>query len=621
MPETYVSSAPRFEEGRVQILRGAAVLLIVVLLAGFWSLQVARADYYARLADRNRIRTLSLLAPRGLIYDRKGRVLVDSYPSFTVILIREHIEEVQASLDRIARGLNLERDWLDKRLKEFEKSAPYTPIVLKEDASLADIAFVEAHQFDLPELELVRMYRRRYPPGELGAHLFGYVGEASRQEVEQLGHASGDIIGKMGIEQHYNNLLMGQSGQRRVIVDSRGKQVEVLGINPSAPGQNISLTIDLDLQLAAEELLQGRKGALVALDPRTGDILAMASQPTFDPNLFAVRVPAEEWRNLVENPDKPLFNRAIQAALSPGSVFKVMIATAALQEGIIDETFTLQCPGFANHYGRVFRCWKPGGHGVVNLHKALSQSCDVFFYEVGKRLGIEQIARYAKEFGLGAPTGVDLPSGAEASGLVPSPEWKRRARNEEWYLGETISVAIGQGPINTTPLQLAYAIGGIASGGVFSQPRIHKTDAPPVQRTVDLDPEYVKMVTDALWAVVNEGGTAPGARLPGIDLAGKTGTAQIVSLSKMTTADGKPIRSFIANAWFVGFAPRRDPEIIVAVLVEHGEHGSSAAPLARDIIRTYYEKSRPQQPQQVASSHRPATPAPKLPRPPGPEER
>jgi penicillin-binding protein 2 len=383
-------------------------------------------------------------------------------------------------------------------------------------------------------------------------------------------------------------------------VDSRGKEVEKLDRLRPIPGRPLRLTLDADVQTAAETAMEGRKGALVALDPRTGDILAIASRPRFDPNLFAVRIGPEEWRGLTGDPDKPLLNRAIQAQLSPGSVFKVLVAAAALEEGVVDkDRFRVQCPGWANHYGRVFRCWRPEGHGVVNLHRAIVESCDVYFYEVGKRLGIERIERYSRLMGLGSPTGVDLPG--EQSGLVPSREWKQRVRKERWYEGETISVAIGQGPLLVTPLQLAYALGGIASGGVFARPRLlFDPDREPETRRAGLRPETVRAIQAALSGVVNEDGTGRAARLPNVEVGGKTGTAQLVSLDTLRKFQGKASRRLIDNAWFVGLAPARNPEIVVAVLLEHGEHGASAAPLARDVIKAFYDKRQTQPRQEMA---------------------
>ena len=587
----YLYAAPKLPPERLSLLRYALVAIVLLLLTGFWQLQVVRSDYYTDLAERNTIRTLPLMAPRGMILDREGRVLVDHQPSFSVILIREHAQQIRESLPAIARGLNLDPAALEQRLEEFAAAPPYQPIVLKDDATLADIAFVEAHRTDLPELELLLMYRRRYLSNGFGAHLFGYVGEASQREIASSGYALGDVIGKMGLERYYNKILMGDNGQRRVIVDSRGKEVEKLDQKKPVPGRPITLTIDYDLQLAAEQAMEGRQGALVALDPRTGDILAFVSRPSFDPALFATRISAEQWNSLTQDPTKPLLNRVIQAQLSPGSVFKVVVATAALEEGFFDRPFTIRCPGYAEHYGRVFRCWRPEGHGVMDLHSAIVNSCDVFFYQVGRQLGIDRIARYARALGLGSPTGVDLPG--EESGLIPSPEWKQRTRHQPWWAGETISVAVGQGPVLITPLQLAYVVGGIASGGVFAQPRlVLEPGSEPVIRRVPLRPETITRLTDALWGVVNEGGTGAPARLADVDLAGKTGTAQLVGYDTIKRLGGRQSRTLVENAWFVGLAPRRNPEIVVAVLLEHGEHGASAAPLARDVIKAYYDKKR-----------------------------
>lgn len=577
---------------RLTLLRYATVAILVLLLMGFWQLQVVRSEYYATLAERNRVRALPLMAPRGLILDRDNRPLVDHYNSFSVIVIREFVDEVQKDLPLIARGLELDPEWLVERLEEFADAPPAQPIVLKEEASMADIAFIEAHRTDLPQLELLHVYRRRYPDAGFGSHLFGYVGEATKKDVEARAYEAGDYVGKMGLERYYNQVLMGETGQRRVIVDSRGKEVEKLDPIKPVAGHPIRLTIDADLQRVAELVMEAQQGALVALDPRTGEILAAVSRPAFDPNLFAVRIRPQEWRSITEDPAKPLLNRSIQAQLAPGSVFKIIVATAALEEGALNkDTFTVRCPGWATHYGRTFRCWRPEGHGVVNLHQAIVQSCDVFFYEVGRRLGIERIARYAKMLGLGAPTGVDLPG--EEPGLVPSPEWKQRALKQPWWDGETINVAVGQGPVLVTPLQLAYSFGGIASGGVFARPHLLYDPARAATvRRVGLRPETIVTVTQALWGVVNEGGTGASARLPNLDVAGKTGTAQLVGLETLRRTGRRAVGTLADTAWFVGLAPQRNPEIVVAVLVQHGAHGSSAAPLAREVIRAYYQKKQ-----------------------------
>lgn len=598
----HVHAEARITGWRLTLLRVSTIVLFVLLGTGFWQLQVVKSDYYSDLAERNRIRTLPLMAPRGLILDRDGRPLVDHYASLSVILVREHIQGIRTSLPTIAQGLGLEPAWLEQHLEKYSDAPLYQPIVLKHEASMADIAFVEAHRTDLPELELILMYRRRYPPDGLGAHLFGYVGEASKGEIEEHGYSLGAIIGKLGLEQHYDRILRGEDGERRVIVDSRGKEVAKLDDKRPVAGHPIRLTLDSDVQLAAEQAMAGRQGAVIALDPRTGDILAFLSHPAFDPNLFAIRVQPEEWRGLTDDPSKPLLNRVTQAQLSPGSTFKIITATAALEEHLFDRnTFTVYCPGYANHYGRTFQCWKPGGHGTVDFHRALVESCDVFFYQVGRRLGIERIARYSKQFGLGSPTGIDFPG--EKNGLVPSPEWKQRAQKQPWYDGETISVAIGQGPVLVTPLQLAYAAGGIASGGVFARPRLLlDPEEPPALKHVPLQPETVAFLTDALWGVVNENGTGTSARLENVDVAGKTGTAQLVGYDTLKRLGRSTTGRLVDNAWFVGLAPRRNPEIVVAVLLEHGQHGASAAPIAREVIRAYYAKKEggPRPPGEVA---------------------
>lgn len=593
---------PKLAPHRLAVLRYVAVGVVLLLLVGFWRLQIVRSNYYAALAGRNCIRTLPIMAPRGLIIDRDARVLVDNYPSFSVILVREHMRDHEESLVAIARGLQLDRTWLEERLEEFRDAAPYQPIVLKDDATLADVAFIEAHRTDLPEIELLMMYRRRYPPHGLGAHLFGYVGEVSKHEVASGRYNLGAVVGKLGLERRYNDILMGTDGQRRVLVDSRGREVSRLDYEQPVPGRPIRLTIDSDVQLAAERILGGRQGTVVALNPRTGDILALVSQPAFDPNLFAVRMSPKDWQRLTDDPRKPLLNRATQAQLAPGSVFKIIIAAAALEEGLFDKPFTVRCTGTANHYGRAFRCWRPGGHGQVDLHKAIVESCDIFFYEVGKRLGIERIAYYAEKLGLGRPTGVDLPS--EEGGLVPSPEWKQRVHKEAWWPGDTISVAIGQGPVTVTPLQLAYALGGIASGGVFVRPHLLlDSDNRSREATTyrfPLKERTVRELTNAMWGVVNEGGTGALARLPEIDVAGKTGTAQLVGYDTLRRIGSSRQPELVDNAWFVGMAPRRNPEIVVTVLLEHGVHGASAAPLVREVIRAYYEKKHGGGPPQYA---------------------
>ena len=574
---------------RLAIVSYVIVGMIALLLVGFWKLQIIESDHYTQLAERNRIRAIPIIAPRGRMLDREGRFLVDNYSSFSVLLLRDDPQQVERNLPQIAEGLGVPLEDLQQQLEAAKILPKFQPIVIKPEASKADIDFIETHRTDIPVLEMLMAYRRRYLPDGFMAHASGYVGEVSAQQVESSNgrNRPGDLVGKTGLERQYNDLLMGTDGMRRVIVNSVGREMGRLDEKEAVPGKPIQLTIDYDLQVAAEQSLAGRKGAVVALDPRTGEVLAIASRPAPDPNQFAVRVPREEWKRLNEDPDRPLLNRAIQAQLAPGSVFKIIMATAMLESKAIPEDFSVFCTGVTDFYGRAFHCWQKHGHGQVSLHRAVVQSCDVFFYNVGKRLGIDRISYYALQMGLGRKTGIDLP--AEESGLIPSEEWKQRIFHQKWYPGETISVSVGQGAVTATPLQLARAVGGIAMGGIFKQPHLLMTTGTPPEQKFSLSEETTEKVTQAMFGVVNEGGTAAGVRLEGVEFCGKTGSAQVISAEGLKRAGRQ--RRFSDNAWFVGYAPRRNPEIVVAVLVEEGEHGASAAaPVARDVIKAYYEK-------------------------------
>jgi len=585
----------RLPQTRLAVASYVIVILMGLLLLGFWKLQIVESDRYAQLAELNRVRTIPVIAPRGTVLDRQGRVLVDNYPSFSVLLLRDDFQEVDRLLPQIADGMDLPLKELRQQLDDARALPRFQPMVIKPEASPADIAFIESHRADVPVLELLLVHRRRYPRDGFLAHVSGYVGEVSPQQVEASGglYRPGDVVGKTGLERQYNERLMGTDGMRRVIVNSVGREMGRLEQTDAIPGKPIQLTIDYDLQAVAERALVGKKGAVVALNPRTGEILAMASQPAYDPNDFAISVPKEEWLRLNTDPDRPLLNRAIQAQLAPGSVFKVLMATTMLESKAVPQNYQIFCPGHGEFYGRVFHDWKPEGHGQVGLHSAVVHSCDVFFYNVGKQLGIDRIAFYATKMGLGSKTGIDLPG--EESGLMPSEAWKQRVYRQRWYPGETISVAIGQGAVMTTPMQLAYTIGGITVGGVFRQPHLLMNNQPVPEVNFPIAESTVEAITSAMYGVVNEGGTAAASSLPGIEFSGKTGTAQTISAKGLERAGKKS--EFKDNAWFVGFAPRRNPEIVVAVLVEGGEHGSSAAaPIARDVVKALYQKRTGKQP-------------------------
>ncbi len=583
----------RLPQGRLAVASYIIVGMIGVLLLGFWKLQVIDADKYGSMAERNRVRYIPVIAPRGRMLDRDGRVLVDNRPAFSVLLLRDDPALVEKYLPRISDGLGIPLDDLQDQLANTKNLPKFQPIIIKPDASRADIDFIESHRSDISVLEMISVSRRRYLPGGFLAHAAGYVGEVSEQQIEASNGKlrPGDFAGKTGLEHQYNDLLQGTDGMRRVVVNSVGKEVERLATQEAIPGKQIQLTIDYDLQQIAEQSLGPRPGAAVALDPRTGEVLAMVSHPALDPNDFAVRISGEDWKNLNEDPQKPLLNRAIQAQLAPGSVFKIVTATAMLEDKNPPENFTTFCPGYATFYGRQFKCYiyGKGSHGVAGLHKAILESCDIFFYNVGMRLGIDRLSYYGSKLGLGHKTGIDLPS--EEPGLMPSAEWAERVYHRKWYAGETISVAIGQGAVIATPLQLARMISGIAMGGVFKQPHLLK-DAPNVgEERFALSEPTVEKITDAMYGVVNEdGGTARNVRLPGIEVSGKSGTAQVIGYATREKF-GKQ-KKFEDNAWFVGYAPRRNPEIVVAVLVqESGKHGGEAAgPVVKDVIKAYYDK-------------------------------
>jgi len=582
----------RLPQTRLAVVSYIIVGMIGLLLLGFWKLQVIDSDRYGQMAEQNRVRSIPIIAPRGRMLDRDGRVLVDNRPSFSVLLLRDDPKLVEQYLPAISEGLGISLDDLHDQLQNTRNLPKFQPIVIKPEASSADLDFIESHRSDVPVLEMLSISRRRYLPNGFLAHATGYVGEASEQQIESSNGKlrPGDVVGKSGLERQYNDILMGTDGMRRVIVNSVGKEVDHLSQQDPIPGKQVQLTIDFDLQQVAEQSLGARPGAVVALDPRTGEVLAMVSRPTPDPNDFAVRIPKEEWRKLNEDPLHPLLNRAIQAQLAPGSVFKIVTATAMLEDKNPPESFTSFCPGYGTFYGRQFKCWVYGksSHGTVDVRKAIMESCDVFFYNVGMRLGIDRLSYYGSKLGIGHKTGIDLPS--EESGLMPSQEWVERVFHRKWYAGETISVSTGQGAVTTTPLQLARMIGGIASGGVFKQPHFVKEAQSVGEERFALSEHTVEKVTDAMYGVVNEGGTGASLKLAGIELSGKSGTAQVIGYATRERL-GKQ-KKFEDNAWFVGYAPKRNPEIVVAVLVqESGQHGGTASgPVVRDIIKAYYDK-------------------------------
>jgi penicillin-binding protein 2 len=589
---------------KLAVVQYGILLIMLALASGLWRLQVLGAESFRQLAEQNRIRKVPVMAGRGKLFDRENRLMVDNYPSVSCFMVREQNRNVDADLPLIARGLNLDLEQLRASLRRYRARPIYEPIPIKQDITADEQAFIEAHRNELPELETIDVERRLYPRDGFAAHLIGYVGEVSEEMLNDTRYAAyspGDIVGKAGVEQTYDELLRGEDGSRDVIVDSHGREVGYLRTQHAKPGQDLKLTIDIDIQRAAELALGDRGGAVVAMDPRNGEILAMVSHPSYDPNAFAVRINRADWNQLINDPAHPLMNKAIQAQLAPGSTFKILMSVAGLQEGVAQNMHVF-CAGGASFYGQFHACDRH--HGMVDIEHAIPWSCDTFYYTLADKLGIDTIARYAKSAGLGQRTGVDLPN--EAVGIVPSSEWKLKNYHEKWYVGETISVGIGQGPVTVTPLQLARMISGIASNGHFVRPHVVDTAQLPAQyrqalkdtfpgsgeSSIPLDPENWMTITEGMAGATDAamGGTAAASHLEGVDFAGKTGTAQVASHAAIKLLGGG--KEFLPNGWFVGVIPRRNPEFVVAVLWEHGDWGSNAAKLAAQVATVYVNKQR-----------------------------
>ncbi len=589
---------------KLTMVQYGIMLMMLALVAGLWRLQVLGADNFRLLAEQNRIRKVPIMAGRGKLFDRENRIIVDNYPSVSCFLVREMGRSVDSDLPLIARGLNLDLDQLRATLRHFRAAPGYQPIPIKQDITADEQAFIEAHRNELPELETIDEERRLYPRDGFAAHLIGYVGEVSEEDLNQSRYAAyepGDVVGKAGVEETYDELLRGQDGSRDVIVDSHGREVGYLGTQHAIPGQDLKLTIDNDLQRTAELALGSANGAVVAMDPRNGEILAMVSHPSYDPNAFAVRISRADWNKLITDPAHPLMNKAIQDQLAPGSTFKIIMSAAGLQEGVAQDMHVM-CNGGADFYGRFFHC--DHHHGVLDIHEAIPMSCDTFFYTLAQKLGIDTIAKYATSFGLGQKTGIDLPN--EMAGVMPSTQWEMKNYHQRYYPGNTISVGIGQGETQVTPLQLARALGGIASDGHMVRPHVVAPDQLPAQFhqavqdsfpgsgdvNVPLNPDTWNTITEGMAAATTPGlyHTAEAAHLDGVDFAGKTGTAQVVGGGDTHNQGGAKT----PNSWFVGMVPRRNPEIVIAVLQEHGDWGSNSAKIAAQLVTVYVNKKRMQ---------------------------
>lgn len=584
---------------RVRCLAALVLLAFFTLGYRLWVLQVAQGNRYTVLSEHNRIRLERIPGIRGMVFDRQGRLLVNSRPSFDIVLAAQSPGEDARSLRSLA-GL-LERPPSDFLTKLDEDRDDTKTVTLERDVGWETVVLVEAHQLRLPGVSIRVRPQRSYLTDGMMAHVLGYIGEIGPKQLRQLrkrGYGRGDSIGKFGLEKTWETHLAGRSGGEQVEVDALGRRVRVVDRLQSKPGHNVVLTVDRDLQEAAYEALAGKEGAIVVMEVRTGAILALASAPAFDPNSFARGLTPKEWRHLVTDQERPLHNRAIQGQFPPGSIFKVVVALAGLSEDIVKPRQRFFCGGSHVVGNRMFRDWKRQGHGHVDMHRAIVESCDVYFYQLGQKLGVNKIAKYARLFGLGAPTGIDLDD--EKAGLIPDTEWKKQRYKEPWYPGETPSVSIGQGFVTVTPLQMARFMAAVANGGTLYKPwfvrRVETAEGQIVEEygpepvaNVSVEPEDLEVVRRALRDVVlGERGTGRRARSEYMEVAGKTGTAQVMQIrGKMIKSEDLPyhVRD---HAWFVAYAPAQDPEIAVVTLIEHGGQGGAvAAPITKEIVDTY----------------------------------
>jgi penicillin-binding protein 2 len=587
---------------RLQMLQVGAIVVFIVLGMSFWFLQVVEHQRYEEMAENNHQRTLALRAPRGVLFDRNGTVLVENRHSFTISIVREHSTDLSRTVRLLSQVAGLDQTQVEQIVARHRGEPAYRPIVVVEDASLAQVSAVLARrlEFELPDVIVEKVPTRRYPKDAMAAHLFGYVGEANDTQVTG-GAAQGAIIGQQGLEKAYNDLLMGKDGAKVVAVNSLGREIRTLEEVPPTEGRRLQLTIDADLQRAAEDGFRhaGFNGAALIMNPMNGEVLTYASLPSYDPNDFAVGIDRGTWQALNTDKLRPLQNRVLQGRYSPGSTFKIVVATAALEEGLVDSNFRVNCSGGATFFGRYYKCHLKGGHGSVDMRHAIEKSCNVYFYTLGNMLGVDRIHKWAEKLGLAGKTGIDLPN--EQESLVPSTEWKRKRTGEKWYAGETISVAIGQGQVSVTPAGLAVMISTVANGGTRVTPHVIKAvdegqgqgwqpvKAPAVADRVAFRPDTLAALHDGLWMVVNAAGTGRRGRVEGRDVAGKTGTAQVISNEGRARArnSGRDLRD---HGWFVFFAPKDNPEIAGVIFGEHNEHGFLGAPIAKHVIETYFAK-------------------------------
>ncbi len=571
------------------------VITMTVLMIRLWDLQIMRGAEMRKLSEQNRVRKIKIVAPRGIIYDRTGKVIADTRPSFNIYITPEDIKDFSETVDGLASLFGWDREDIIEKMKAASGKPPSFPVKIKSDIPMDEVAKVEANRIYIPGVSIQIEPKRNYVYGKSFAHVIGYVSEISDEELKKevyKNYSPGDYIGKYGLEKMYEPYLRGVDGSKNVEVDAMGREVRTLDVVDPIAGNSLHLNIDLDLQLVADRALEAKRGGVVALDPKTGGVMVLASRPAFDPNLFASGISRDDWNAIVTDKLHPLQNRAIQAGYPPGSTFKILMALKALEAGVINEKTTFTCRGGFPFGRRVFKCWQKRGHGAVAVRRAIVESCDVFFYNVGLKLGVDRIHEMADIVGLGKPTGIDLP--AEQKGIVPSTEWKKKRFGEQWYEGETVSVSIGQGAVWLTPIQLAQLASFVANDGKNFKPQIVQRIVSPageivasfppvVNAAVKLNRETLRIVKDGMRGVVNEpGGTAYSSRATTVAMSGKTGTAQAGSMDK-----GAHLGD---HAWFIAYAPSEDPSLAMSILVEFGGHGGSqSAPIAKALTESLFK--------------------------------
>jgi penicillin-binding protein 2 len=598
----FEQDSPAAMQRRLPLLAAFIIIPVALLLVRLWYLQAVKGAYYQGQAESNRIRPVKLRPPRGIIYDRNGRPLVENVLTFDVSLVPEDAPDLDATIGKLSPIVKVGRDSIRQALEDASSiRAKYDPVKIREEAPWDEVTVVETHSDDLPGAIIEPEHRRYYPYAGLASHQLGYIGKVSQSQRKQEQADVGLLTGQSGVEKIYDKLLRGTAGRRMIQVNAAGKKVKDLGIDEPKPGTDIYLTIDLEVQQAAEEALGNRAGAIVAMDPNTGEVLALASHPNYDPNLFPRGIAPKDWARLSNDPTYPLYNRAIQSVYPPGSTFKLIVALAGLEAGIINPEEKVTCSGFLKSGRHTYRCWQRKGHGEVSFHRAVVESCDVFFYTMAERIGFDRIAQYARKFGFGSLTGIRLPD--EKQGLIPTPEWKEKKIGERWFAGDTYINAIGQGFVLVSPLQACRMMSAVANGGHLYRPvlikqtrnretGIVKTFSSERVEDIRLDAKALEELKRALsGVVVEDGGTAHAAQTPLATVAGKTGTAQVVA---QRVPGRKLTEKTQDHSWFIAFAPADKPKIAVAVIVEHGGHGGGAAAIAaRRVIEEYLKNDGP----------------------------